>query len=179
MENMDFQSNLTIMDDTELEEKVNIDDLDLSSEPTRSAVIDFNDIKQEPIEEEMQQATFESDPDGEKKFKLKLEESIWELYVELDNEKSENSTTDLSRTRSLKIKQFVEKIVQKDSLEGYQFKPFSCKFCDQSFGKVNEVKEHVKRNNSISEVKDLKDQVKSLKTQVKELEVKLKNFSEK
>ena len=172
MENMDFQSNLAIMEDTEFEEKVNIDDLVLPPEPARSAEIDVNDIKQEPLEE----AAFESDPDKEKMFKLKMEENILELYMELDNENSEKSTMDFSLTRSLKIRQFVEKIVQKDSLERYyEVKPFSCKFCDLSFRKVHEVKEHVKIHKFISEVKDLKDQVKSLKTQVEGLEVKLKN----
>ena len=169
---MDFQLNLANMEDTEFEEKVNIDDLFLPSEPARSAEIDVNDIKQEPLEE----AAFESDPDKEKMFKLKMEENILELYMELDNEKSEKSTMDFSLTRSLKIRQFVEKIAHKDSLVRYhEVKAFSCKFCDQSFGKVHEVKEHVKTNDSIPEVKDLKDQVKSLKTQVEELEVKLKN----
>ena len=96
-----------------------------------------------------------------------MEENILELYMELDNEKSSKSTMDFSLTRSLKIRQFVEKIVQKDSLERYhEVKPFSCKFCDQSFGIVH---------NSISEIEDLKDQVKSLKTQVEELKVKLRN----
>ena len=51
MENMDFQSNLAMMEDTEFEEKVDIDDLVLPSKPKKSAEIDFNDIKQEPLEE--------------------------------------------------------------------------------------------------------------------------------
>jgi hypothetical protein len=105
-----------------------------------------------------------------------MEENILELYLELDKQKFENSAMDFNLIRLLKIRQFVEKIAQKDSLERYhEIKPFSCKFCDQSFGKVHEVKEHVKIPNSISEVKDLKDQVKSLKNQVEELEVKLKS----
>ena len=54
-----------------------------------------------------------------------MEENILELYVELDNEKSAKSTMDFSLARSLKIRQFVEKIVQKDSLERYyEVKPF-------------------------------------------------------
>ena len=156
---MDFQSNLAMMEDTEFEKKVDIDDLVLPSKPMNSAKIDFNDIKQEPFEaEEGQQAAFESYPDREKKFKLKMEENILELYVELDKEKSENSAMDFSLRRSLKIRQFVENIVQKDSLERYhEIKLFPCKFCDQLFGKVHEVKEHVKIPNSISEIKDLKD----------------------
>ena len=180
MKNMDFQSNLAVMEDTEFEEKVNIDDLVLPLEPTKSAEIDINHIKQEPPEEEKQQAILESDLDGKNKFKLKMEENILELYMELDKEKSAKSETEFSLSRSLKIRKFVEKIAQKNSLERYHnFKPFSCKFCDQSFGKVIEVKEYVKIHDSNSEVKDLKDQVKSLKTQVEELEVKLKNSEEK
>ena len=82
MENLNMQSDVVMMKNSEFEEKVNIDDLILPSEPTKSAEIDFNDIKEEPLEE----AAFESDPDKEKKFKMKMEENILELYMELDNE---------------------------------------------------------------------------------------------
>ena len=101
MENMDFQSNLAMMEDTEFEEKVNVDDLVLPSKPTKSAEMDFNDdVKQEPFEKEKQRAAFDSDDDGKKTFELKMEENILELYVELDNEKSKKSTTDFSLGRS-------------------------------------------------------------------------------
>jgi hypothetical protein len=165
-----------MMENIDFEEKVDIDDLVLPSKPMETAEIEINDIKQEPVEEEQQQAAFESNCDVKKSFKLKMEENILKLYEELDKEKSHQSTMDFSLRRSLKIRQFVEMILQYDPLERcHEIKPFSCKFCDQSFRNVNEVKEHIKIHNSISEVKDLKNQVKSLKTQVEELEMKLKN----
>ena len=72
MENLDFLSNLAMMEDTELEEKVDIDVLLLPAKPKKSAEIDSNDIKQEPLEKK-QQAAFESDHDEEKKFILQME----------------------------------------------------------------------------------------------------------
>ena len=50
MENLDFLSNLAMMEDTELEEKVDIDVLLLPAKPKKSAEIVSNDIKQEPLE---------------------------------------------------------------------------------------------------------------------------------
>ena len=98
MENMDFQSNLAMMEDTEFEEKVNVDDLVLPSKPTKSAEIEFNDMKEEPFEgEEEQQAAFELDHDVGKNFRIKMEENILKLCEELDQEKSENSTMDFSQ----------------------------------------------------------------------------------
>ena len=83
-----------MMEDTEFEKKIDIDDLVLPSKPMNSAKIDFNDIKQEPFEaEEGQQAAFESYPDREKKFKLKMEVNILKLYEELDKDKYDHPTT--------------------------------------------------------------------------------------
>jgi hypothetical protein len=48
---------------------------------------------------------------------MKMEENILKLCEELDKEKSENSTTDFSLRRSLKIRQFVENIAQYDSVD--------------------------------------------------------------
>ena len=166
----------------EFEEKVDIDDLVLpsESEPMKLAEIEINNIKQEPVEEKEKNASFESDHDEGKKFKLKMEESILKLYDELDKEKYEDSMTDISLRKSLKVRQFVENITKYDSLERYpEVKPFSCKFCDESFQQVHEVKEHIKIHVSISEVEDLRNQLKSLKTQVEELEVKLKDSQSK
>ena len=42
---------LAMMKDIEFEEKVDIDDLVLPSQPMKSAEIKINDIKQEPLEE--------------------------------------------------------------------------------------------------------------------------------
>ena len=50
----------------------------------KSAEIEINDIKQETIEDENKDATFESDHNVGKTFKLKLEENISKLYEELD-----------------------------------------------------------------------------------------------
>ena len=55
-----MQSNLAMMESTEFEEKVDID-LFLPSEPTKSAEIEINDVKEEPLED--QHAIFESDQD--------------------------------------------------------------------------------------------------------------------
>ena len=88
MENLNLQSNLAILENTEFEEKVDIDNLLLPSKAMKSAEIEIHDIKQEPLEEEKKQTTFELDIDVGKKFKLKMEENILKLYVELDKEKS-------------------------------------------------------------------------------------------
>ena len=74
MENLDLQSNLEIMENTEFEEKVDIDDLVLPSKQTKMSDIEINGVKKEPLEE--QHAAFESDQDIGKKFKLKMEENI-------------------------------------------------------------------------------------------------------
>ena len=114
MENMDMQSNLEMMENTEFEEKVDIDDLVLPSKPTKMAEIEINDVKEEQIEE--QHATFESDQDIGKKIKLKMKENILKLCEELDKEKSVNSMVDFSLRRSIIISQFVEKIAEFDPL---------------------------------------------------------------
>ena len=166
MENMDF------------EEKVDIDDLVLPSKPTEMAEIEINDVKEEPLEEQI--TDLESNQSIVKKFKLKMEENISKLYEELDKEKSVNSMVDFSLRKSIIIRQFVEKISEYDPLKKYlEIKPFSCKFCDKSFLQVNEVIEHIRIHNSISEVEDLRKQLKYLKTQVEELQMKLKSSQSK
>ena len=179
MENMDLGSNLAMMEDIEFEEKVDIDDLVLPAKPIKVVETEIHDIKQEPLEEKNQHAACESDHNVGKKLKVKMEENILKLCEELDKEKSENSPMDFCLRRSLKIRQFVEKIAQYGDygpLEINQTKPFSCKLCDKLFHQVNEVEEHIKLHNSILEAGNLRDQVKSLKTQVGELEMKLKNY---
>jgi hypothetical protein len=106
MENLNLQSNLAILENTEFEEKVDIDNLVLPSKAMKSAEIEIHGIKQESLEEE---TTFESDNDIRKKFKLEMKENILKLYEEFDKEKSKNSMMDFIQGRSLKIRQFVEK----------------------------------------------------------------------
>ena len=77
MENLDLQSNLEMMENTKFEEKVDIDDLVLSSKPTKMAEIEINDVEKEPLEE--QHAAFESDQDIGNKIKLKKKENILKL----------------------------------------------------------------------------------------------------
>ena len=55
---MDLQTHLAMMENTEFEEKVDIDDLVLTSKPSKLAEIESDCIKQEPVEE--QQTAFES-----------------------------------------------------------------------------------------------------------------------
>ena len=114
MENLDLQSNLKMMENTEFEEKVDINNLVLSSKPTKMAEIEINDVEKEPLEE--QHAAFESDQDIGKNFKLKMKENILKLCEELDKEKSVNSMVDFSLRRSIMISQFVEKIAEFDPL---------------------------------------------------------------
>ena len=177
---MDLQSNLAKVEDIEFEEKVEIDDLVLPSKPMELAEIEISDIKQEPVEEKEQQAAFKLDHGVGKNFKMKMKENILKLCEELDQEKSDNSIMDFRLIRSLKIRKFVENIVQHDPMEkNHEIKPFACNFCDKTFFQVDEVKEHIKIHNSISEVEDLKNQVKSLKIQVEELKLKLERCQSK
>lgn len=107
MENMNLQPNFTIMEHIEFEEKVEIDNLLLSSNPIKKAEIESHDIKQEPIEQEKHSAVFESDLHVGKK----MEKNILILYEELDKD-----LMDFGKIRSQKIRQFVEKIEEYDSV---------------------------------------------------------------
>ena len=109
MESLDLQSNLETMENTEFEEKVDIDDLVLPSKPIELKEIGIDDFKKEPLEEKEQIVAFESDHNIGKNFQLEMEENILGLYEELDKERSENSMMDFGIKRSLKIRQFVEK----------------------------------------------------------------------
>ena len=80
---MDLESNLTMIENVEFEEKVKINDLVLPPKPIALAEIEVSDIKQEPIVEKNQHAAYESDLDVKKTFQLKLEENILNLYKEL------------------------------------------------------------------------------------------------
>ena len=99
MENLDFQLNLTMIQNAEFEEKVDIDDLVLPSKPMKSTNIEINEIKQERLEDETKHS-FDSDCDKGKKFERKMEDNILHLCEELDKEKSENLAMDFSLRRS-------------------------------------------------------------------------------
>ena len=112
MENLNMQSNVAMVENSEFEKKVNIDDLVLPSKLIDLAEIEIDDIKQEPIEEEKEPSIFETGHDVAVEKKLQMEGNILKLYEELDKEKSENSRTDFCLRRSLKIRQFLEKVAK-------------------------------------------------------------------
>ena len=106
----------------DFEEKVDIEDLVLPSEPTQLAEMEINkiiDVKKEPFEvyEEQKPAAFESVHVGKKEYKLKIEEAILKLYEELDRIKCENPTMDLSQRRSLRIREVVDKLDFSEKIE--------------------------------------------------------------
>ena len=94
---MDLPSNLEMTGSIEFEEKVDIEDLVLPSEPTKLTEMEILDIKKEPFEvyEEQKHVAFESAHVVRKEYKLKIEETILKLYEELDRKKYENPTMDL------------------------------------------------------------------------------------
>ena len=102
MESIDARSDLTMIDNIDFEEKVDIETLVLNAEPIKIPKIELVDTEKlentRSIDEERNQ------------FKLKMEQNILKLYEELDKEKSENPMMDFRLRRSLKIRQFVEKI---------------------------------------------------------------------
>ena len=83
------------------------------AEPTKVPRIEFADKENELL--------VGSIHEERKNFDLKMEENIFDLFEELDKEKSEISMIDFSRRRSLKIKQFVERIRKFDTVTNQMF----------------------------------------------------------
>ena len=104
MENFDTLSDLTMIDNIEFEEKVDIGTLVLTTEPLKIPKIEFTDNENELLE------NARSNCEERKEFTLKMEENILKLYEELDKEKSEHPVMKFRLRRSLKISQFVERI---------------------------------------------------------------------
>ena len=102
MESFDTQSDSTMIDNIEFEEKVDIETLVLNAEPTKIPKIELAD------NEKLENAR--SIDEERNHFKLKMEENILKLYEELDKEKAENPMMDFRLRRSLKIRKFVERI---------------------------------------------------------------------
>ena len=100
MENMDLQSNLTMMENIEFEEKVNIDNLRLPSKPIKLAKIEIHDIKQEPLVVEKH---FESNLDVGKKMKENISKLYQEFVENIEQYDSVNRQM-LSEIISLKAK---------------------------------------------------------------------------
>ena len=115
---MDLQSNLEMTESIDFEEKVDIEDLVLPSEPTKLAELELLDVKKEPFEvyEEQKPAAFESVHVGKKEYKLKIVETILKLYEELDREKHENPKMDVSQ-RPLRISEVVNELELFEKIE--------------------------------------------------------------
>ena len=103
MENMDLQSNLTVMENIEFEEKVNINNLLLPSKPIKLAKIEIHDIKQEPLLVEKHYFDFESDLDVGKKMKENISKLYQEFVENIEQYDSVNRQM-LSEIVSLKAK---------------------------------------------------------------------------
>ena len=103
MDSIDSQLALSLVDNIEFEEKVDIETLVLPSKPSN---IPKTEPDAKPLNREIN--------NGKNYFKLKMEKGILKLCQELDKEKSENPMMDLSQTRSLKIRQFIETIGEYD-----------------------------------------------------------------
>ena len=110
-----IDSQLALADNIEFEEKVDIETLVFPSKPMNIPKTEFTDMEEEmfenakPLNKEIN--------NGKNYSKLKMEEGILKLCQELDKEKSENPMMDISQTRSLKIRQFVETIGEYDEYE--------------------------------------------------------------
>ena len=102
---------LQFVGNIEFEEKVDVKTLVLPSKPINMPRV----LKSaQSMHEEKKHASLESIHDGKKNFKLRLEKDILELYEELDKVKSENPMMDISQTKALKIRQFIETIGEYD-----------------------------------------------------------------
>ena len=111
MESSDAQSDLTMIDNIEFEEKVDIKTLVLTEEPMKIPKIEFTDNENELLE------NARSIHDEKNNFNLKMEENILKLFDELEKDKSESPVVDFSQRRSLKIRQFVERIRKHDIVD--------------------------------------------------------------
>ena len=112
MDSIDSQLALSLVDNIEFEEKVDIETLVFPSKPTNIPKTEFNDTEKEMLENA--KPLNKEINNGKNYFKLKMEAGILKLCQELDKEKSENPMMDISQTRSLKIRQFFETIGEYD-----------------------------------------------------------------
>ena len=112
MDSIDSQLALSLVDNIEFEEKVDIENLVLPSKPMIIPKTEFTDKEEEMLENA--EPLNKEINNGRNNFKLKMEKGILKLCQELDKEKSENPMMDISQTRSLKIRQFIETIGEYD-----------------------------------------------------------------
>ena len=105
---MDLQSPLGIVDNFEFEKKVDIDTLVLYSNPIEIDRIENYDIKKEPLEVDEEIICHGSANDESKHFKLKMEEDILKLFMELEKEKLGNPMLNFGPATFMRIRQLSE-----------------------------------------------------------------------
>ena len=105
---MDLQSPLATVDNFEFEKKVDIDTLVLYSNPIETDRIENYGFKQETLEVDEEIVCHESANDESKHFKLKMEEDILKLFMELEKEKLGNPMLNFSPATFMRIRQLSE-----------------------------------------------------------------------
>jgi hypothetical protein len=105
---MDLQSPLATVDNFEFEKKVDIDTLVLYSNPIEPDKIENYGFKQETLEVDEEIVCHESANDESKHFKLKMEEDILKLFMELEKEKLGNPMLNFGPATFMRIRQLSE-----------------------------------------------------------------------
>ena len=105
---MDLQSPLATVDNFEFEKKVDIDTLVLYSNPIEIDRIENYDIKKEPLEVDEEIICHGSANDESKHFKLKMEEDILKLFMELEKEKLGNPMLNFGPATFMRIRKLSE-----------------------------------------------------------------------
>ena len=105
---MDMQSPLGTVDNFEFEKKVDIDTLVLYSNPIETERIENYGIKKEPLEVDEEIICHESVNDESKHFKLKMEEDILKLFMELEKEKLGNPMLNFGPATFMRIRKLSE-----------------------------------------------------------------------
>ena len=105
---MDLQSPMGMVDNFEFEKKVDIDTLVLYSNPIETDRIENYGFKQETLEVDEEIVCHESANDESKHFKLKMEEDILKLFMELEKEKLGNPMLNFGPATFMRIRQLSE-----------------------------------------------------------------------
>ena len=99
---------LATVDNFEFEKKVDIDTLVLYSNPIETDRIENYGFKQETLEDDEEIVCHESANDESKHFKLKMEEDILKLFMELEKEKLGNPMLNFGPATFMRIRQLSE-----------------------------------------------------------------------
>ena len=105
MENTEYQTTLALRENITFDEKVEIEDLVLSSEQTGTSNMKNRDIKEEPMDPQFSSAHERRKLSGFSTFHDEMEKDIAKLFEELDK----MSPHDYDQMRMKNVKQLVEK----------------------------------------------------------------------